>query len=79
LLKLQPNIADTRGFYEEYLTKMEEAFCETSGRLDENNSKEQLASVALQLAISSYAQKLACEKILDILKEKELPVKGKLK
>ncbi|HYE67914.1 MAG TPA: DUF1836 domain-containing protein [Anaerovoracaceae bacterium] len=79
LLKLQPNIADTRGFYEEYLAKMEEAFRETSEKLDENNSKEQLASIALQLAISSYAQKLACEKILDLLKEKEPPGKGKTK
>lgn len=83
LLKHQPNIADTRGFYEEYLAKMEEAFRETSGKLDENDTNEQLASMALQLAISSYAQKLACEKILDLLKEKEppsvKPVKGKTK
>lgn len=76
LLKLQPDIADAKGFYEEYLTIMEEAFRETAEKLDENNTKEQLASAALQLAISSYAQKLACEKILDLLKEKH-PAKEK--
>lgn len=77
LLKLQPNIADTKGFYDEYLAKLTEAFRETSGQLDENNTKEQLASAALQLAISSYAQKLACEKILALLKETEPPAKEK--
>ena len=76
LLKLQPDIADAKGFYEEYLAKMEVAFRETTEKLDENNTKEQLASAALQLAISSYAQKLACEKILDLLKEKH-PAKEK--
>lgn len=77
LLKLQPNLADAKGFYEEYLSKMEEAFRETAARLDEDDSKETLAAAALQLAISSYAQKLACEKILDLLKEEEKPAKEK--
>jgi hypothetical protein len=77
LLKLQPNIADVQGFYEEYLLTMEEAFRETAGRLEEENSREQLAATALQLAISSYAHKLACEKILELLKEKKPPAKAK--
>lgn len=76
LLKLQPDIADARTFYEGYLAKMEEAFRETAGKLDEDNTREQLASTALQLAISSYAQKLACEKLLDLMKAKP-PVKEK--
>ena len=79
MLKLQPNISNPRGFYEDYLVQMDSAFRETSGKLDKQNSNEQLASIALQLAISSYAQKLACEKILDILKEKEAPQKVKPK
>ncbi len=77
LLKLQPNLADAKGFYGEYLVKLEGAFHETARRLDEDNTKEQLAAAALQLAISSYAQKLACEKILDLLKEKQQPAKEK--
>jgi len=78
LLKLQPNISDARGFYEDYLTLMEQAFQNTAEQLDKENSKNELAAVALKLAISSYSQKLACEKILDMLKEKE-PPKGKAK
>ena len=79
LLKLQPDLADAKGFYEGYLAKMGASFHEAASRLDENSSKEELASAALQLAISSYAQKLACEKILDILKEEEKPGKGNKK
>lgn len=79
ILKLQPNISEAKGFYGQYLEIMEKAFREASEKLDENSSKEQLAATALQLAISSYAQKLACEKILDLLKEKAPPQKGKTK
>jgi Domain of unknown function (DUF1836). len=77
LLKLQPEIADAKGFYESYLMKMEKAFRETAEQLDESFSKEQLAAMALELAISSYAQKLVCERILELLEEKEPPQKGK--
>lgn len=79
LLKLQPNIENAKEFYEAYLANMNTAFVEASKQLDEKDAKEQLAVAALQLAISSYAQKLACEKILDILKEKEAPQKSKTK
>lgn len=77
LLKLQPNIGDVEGFYEEYLAMMEVSFRETAGSLDETASREQLASAALRLAISSYAQKLACEKLLDLLKKEEKTAKEK--
>lgn len=77
LLKLQPNIGNTRDFYGDYLAKLEEAFQETARNLNEDDTKEQLAAAALQLAISSYAQKLACQKLLDLLKEPEPPAKEK--
>jgi hypothetical protein len=77
LLKLQPNIADARGFYQDYLAMMEDSFRETAGSLEETASREELASAALRLAISSYAQKLACEKLLDILKQEEKSAKEK--
>ena len=79
LLKLQPDILDVRSFYEDYLAKIDGAFCHTTEQLDEHLSKEELATAALQLALSSYTQKLACEKILDLLKEKETPHKSKQK
>lgn len=77
LLKLQPEIADAKKFYEDYLAMMEEAFCDTAKSISEENDSEQLAAAALRLAISSYVQKLACEKILDLLKEKKSPTKEK--
>ena len=69
LLKQQPHISDTEQFYIEFCQQMNEALTETANKLDEKLPKEQLAVAALRLAVSSYAQKLACEKILDILKE----------
>lgn len=69
LLKQQPKIADTEQFYLEYCHQMEEALLQTADKLDDKLSKEHLAVTALQLAIASYTQKIACEKILDILKE----------
>ena len=79
LLKLQPKLSDARGFYEEYLVQIDRAFQDTAKQLEEKNTRDELAATALQLAIASYSQKLACEKILDILKEKESPQKGKTK
>lgn len=77
LLKLQPEISNAREFYEEYLSLIDGAYMDTAGQLDSEFTKQQLASAALRLAISSYAQKLACQRILDILSEKEPPKKGK--
>lgn len=79
LMKLQPNIGDARKFYEEYLAMMEKAFLDTAAQLEKESSREQLAASALYLAISSYAQKLACEKVLELLKEEEGPAKEKQK
>jgi len=72
LLKLQPNILDSESFYQEYLGIVDKAFNDTTQQLDDSSTKEELAVTALQLAISSYAQKVACEKILDLLIEKNI-------
>ena len=68
LLKQQPHILDSEHFYGEYMEKLNGALSETADGLDPELTVEQLASVALQLAVTSYAQKLACEEILEILK-----------
>ncbi|MDD4565743.1 MAG: DUF1836 domain-containing protein [Eubacteriales bacterium] len=77
LLKLQSNILDSKSFYEEYLDIIDRVFNETLQQLDENGTKEELAATALQLALSSYAQKVTCEKLLDLLKEEKPPQKNK--
>lgn len=69
LLKQQPHITDAEQFYIEYCQQMDNALAQTANKLDEKLSKEQLAVAALQFAVTSYAHKLACEKILDILRE----------
>lgn len=77
LLKLQPEISDAQKFYEKYQALLDEAFKDTADRLNPDGTEEQLIMAALQLAISSYAQKLACQKILDILKPEEPSGKGR--
>lgn len=70
LLRAQTNIAESEQFYEDYMEMLDKALGQTAKGLDEGLSEEQLAAAALQLALTSYAQKLACERILDILKKK---------
>lgn len=74
LLKHQPNLPDAEEFYTDYLKQLDEAFLNTSEDLKELDfcaDTGQLALLAMKLAASAYAQKLACEKILDIIKELE--------
>lgn len=70
LLRAQTNITESEQFYEGYMEMLDKALVQTAAGLDEGLLEEQLAAAALQLALTSYAQKLACERILDILKKK---------
>lgn len=67
LLKEQLEDKDIQCFYESYLKTLDDEFNITSEKIDESATKNQLAQKALELAVSSYANKLACEKILKIL------------
>lgn len=59
-------------FYRVYGELMEQEFTKVSRFLAEKKEeKENPADLALQLAISSYAQKLACQNIIKSLEEKE--------
>lgn len=70
LLKMQIGIGDAKKFYEEYWRVLDEAFNTTAEQISGELSKEQLSTAALKLAVESYAQKIACKKILEILKNK---------
>jgi Domain of unknown function (DUF1836). len=76
LMKHQDNISNAHEFYEEFLKQLNEAFLQTSEQLKVHLKKEtdngELAATAMRFAISGYVQKLVCEKILDILKEREI-------
>lgn len=63
---------EIQNFYRKYTEMMDEEFNSVARQVrlsDETPDKETLSDTALRLAISSYAQKLACEQILGSLKE----------
>ena len=53
--------------YAYFCNALDGALAETGGYLDEETSDETLPKLALELALRSYANQLACERILDIL------------
>ena len=61
---------ETDALYHFFRQELDAALSETAERLDESVSEEELPRLALGLALRSYADKLACERILEILKEK---------
>ncbi|MEG0764846.1 MAG: DUF1836 domain-containing protein [Pseudoflavonifractor sp.] len=64
--------------YAYFQQELDRALTETADGLDEDLTEEDLPKIALGLALRSYADKLACERILDILQEKR-PEKAKEK
>jgi len=57
--------------YEYFRKELDAALSETAEQLDTSVSEDDLPRLALGLALRSYADKLACERILDILKERD--------
>lgn len=74
---------DTRALYEYFCRELDRALTETAESLDENLTEDRLPALALGLALRSYADKLACQRVLDIIQMKspqtEREVKGKEK
>ena len=73
LLNNQMEHRSIEDFYANYEAILDEEFNKVAESIDENASGGELAQLALQMAVSSYAQKLACEKILAAI----APVKNK--
>lgn len=65
LLDKQLEKSDITEFYEKYCTKLDSSYNDVAEKLDEGMSKEEATELALELAISAYAQKLACERLLN--------------
>ena len=67
--------------YGYYCRALDHALTDAADTLDENIRREDLAKLALDLALRSYANQLACARILDILQppgeEKEKKSKAK--
>ena len=50
----------------------------TAGSLDASDREEDLPDLALALALRSYADKLACQRLLELIRERRpQPEKGK--
>ena len=65
--------------YEEFRSALDLALKETAGRLDAEAGEEDLPRLALELALRSYADKLACQRILDLIRAQEPRDEGKTK
>jgi hypothetical protein len=65
LLSNQMEHRDIRDFYNNYNKVLDEEYNKVADEISDDASDEELAQTALRLAVSSYAQKLACKKILE--------------
>lgn len=56
--------------YDLFRQELDTALEETAERLDGDAGEEMLAGLALELALRSYADQLACQRVLDIIQQK---------
>lgn len=68
---------DNEHLYAYFRSELDRALRETGQALDEDTTEQDLPKLALGLALRSYADKLACERILDIICERKAPEKPK--
>ena len=54
--------------YVRFQTELDKALDATAGRLDPELGEEELPALALELAMRSYADKLACQRVLDLIR-----------
>ena len=57
--------------YAKFLGQMDMALERTADALDPDTPREELAGLALSLALRSYADQLACQRILDLIAPQE--------
>lgn len=68
-----------QGMYSRFLEELDQALKDTAGRLDTNCAEEDLPGLALSLALQSYADRLACQRVIDLIRQNqpEVPEKSK--
>lgn len=67
LLNNQLVDSDIKNFYEKYCAKLDTAYDAVAEKIQDNMNKPDISELVLELAISSYAQKIACERLLELL------------
>lgn len=67
------------GMYARFREELDKALKDTARRLDPELDREELPRLALELALHSYADKLACERLIDLIRQErpEPPKKSK--
>ena len=69
---------EPRELYAQFLKELDRALDVTAGSLDASDREEDLSDLALALALRSYADKLACQRLLELIRERQpQPEKGK--
>ena len=69
---------EPQALYARFLEELDRALDVTAGTLDANGGEEELAPLALALALRSYADRLACQRLLELIRERRPePEKGK--
>lgn len=69
LLKVLMEADGTEDFYKEYREVVDREYAAVAEELTDAPSREELARMALTLAVSSYAQKYACQRIVEMLED----------
>lgn len=60
-------------WYAFFLGKLDESMSAVADSLDENAKEADLPALALRLALDSYVNKLACQRVLDLLEKQSKP------
>lgn len=68
---------DAEAMYGYFLRKLDTALSDAAETIDPEAGEKELAKLALELALRSYANQLACQRILDILSPAEPEPKDK--
>ena len=68
---------DAQAMYGYFLRKLDKALADAAEPIDPEAEHKELAKLALELALRSYANQLACQRILDILSSGEDAPKSK--
>lgn len=70
---------EPREMYARFREELDRALGETAEKLETDGDREDLPRLALTLALRSYADKLACERVIDLIRETEPDREGKSK
>ena len=69
----------TGEMYGRFLKQLDLALRDTAGRLDTDCTEEDLPGLALSLALQSYADRLACQRVIDLIRQNQSAAPDKSK